>query len=389
MILSKDNGIKVLVFNYNGSGTSRLSTLSDYVKYLDATYTSYDYTWKQYSNRCSIFNADYTHIYLNSADTISQLISQKRVSTLGSAKKIHFAPTCKYPRFKVSASFPNIKRCLDPSKADIGIISKDLKLNTFKIVNTLMSSVTDDVIIGYSKSSNCYIYLDLLPARMRFTSDYSIFSQLLTKENKGVPVTTKLELWNVLVNYGTIPKDTQITHNGQIVLLSEKEASTVECIENKYMKIIYDTDLDQVINSGSPIPSEEDFKSLNGMLSSTDEAVVGMGLKLLNSYNIQERLGTTTVLLFNNWGKIRLCSTSKSVGFNNVLSTLGITVQDLNRYSLISLLPKVYKNCINEDDRQGIRQRCVEYVLGRLENASQSYKEEFKDLNLNIEVSVC
>lgn len=386
MILTTEDNVKVICWNYRGDGCCDSSPLSDFLKYKDLGDNSYDHSYRHYYySKGPFYN---NTIYLGSIDNVKSIFKSKLINTFPSTvKKVNFAPTCKYPRFKLS-QLSDIKRVLDPSKADVGILSEFPNISTYNVLSN-MCDMDTQVIIGYSQSMSCYIYLDLLPNRFYDTTTLYRFNKAIRKTNKGNAVNSKDELWNVLVNYGTIPSDTKIIYNGEIVFGTKNECLTLEYIQNKYMQIVYDTELDRIINATSSIPTDDDFKSLHTMLTSKDDAIIGMGLKLLSSYNIQERLGSVTFLLATNWRRIKNVSTINSVGFKNVLNVLKLDLSDFNYHSLEYLLGKVYTQSTNKDDREMMRNRIVEYVADQLSSSAISYKNEFDQFNLNIDIKVC
>lgn len=382
MILTREDNVKVICWNYRGDGCSSSSPLSDFLVYVDMGAS--DAVYHQYSwNNGPLYN---DVIYLGSVEDVQTAFNQKVLKTFPTnTKKVHFSPTCKYPRFKLSQT--EIKRVLDPSKAEAVIITNFPSVRNYTVRNR-MYNMDSQVIIGYSQSNNCYIYLDGIPNCFRGETILEAFNNALKRASKGKAINSKDDFWNVLVDYGSIPSDTKIIHNGTIVFGTKDECLTLDYIKNKYMKIVYDTELDKIINSTFSVPTEEDFKSLQSMFSSRDEAVIGMGLKLLSSYNIQERIGPVTILLCSNWYRIQNSSTINSTGFKNVLNVLGIERNDLRR-DVPTVLNMVYKNCTNEDDKTLIRNRIVDHINDELSTYAYRYKSQFNKFDINVDIKVC
>ena len=85
-------------------------------------------------------------------------------------KKLFFDPLCKYPRFKLN-SLTNIKRCLNPSKADAVVISKH-DLSQYKVEARVQSDKkSKDVLIFYSSTSKCYYFIDYYPNSLRSNTE--------------------------------------------------------------------------------------------------------------------------------------------------------------------------------------------------------------------------
>ena len=119
------------------------------------------YSYKRYRDEYNPMNT--RGIFLGDLGDINNTINSKlNLINPSTFKKVYFDPNCKYPRFKLS-TLTNIKRCLDPSKADTVIISKmDFKEYEYPS-NCLGNKDPKEIIIMFSEKANCYYYFDYYP----------------------------------------------------------------------------------------------------------------------------------------------------------------------------------------------------------------------------------
>ena len=128
------------------------------------------------------------------------------------------------------------------------------------------------------------------------------------------------------------------------------------------MQIIYDTELDKFICEGLMPITEDDINTLHNMLSSNDNSVVGLGLKLLSSYDITSDPLSIVLLLHKYWSKIRYNDVAKSVGFKQVITSLQIDENYLgkNRDNLIN---QVFDACHTDEAKAKAREAVRLMVL--------------------------
>ena len=193
-----------------------------------------------------------------------------------------------------------------------------------------------------------------------------------------------------LVQWNIIPQDCKQVYVGTITAIPNNLYTTIENICNTYMQVIYDTELDAFISQTLKIMDAEDIQTLTTMLSSKDGSVVAMGIKLLATYNIQERICTTGTMIISNWNNIRYNNVRSSVGFQNIIKQLGLDTGELtdNMYRQNKLINKLYNLSKNEDDRNACRNTILEQIKQRLMKNFEEYSQEFENLGMSITIEI-
>lgn len=185
-----------------------------------------------------------------------------------------------------------------------------------------------------------------------------------------------------------LPSDCYIFYFGEIILTTEKENQFINNIYSTYMKITYDTDLDSFINIALQKPGQEELDTINRMLSSTDESVVGMGLKLLTNYDLSESICSIGIIIANNWNNITRSTVSNSVGFEHVLSLLKIDKHEFSHRDEKFIINKLYDTSTNDNDKMKARNIVVNKVALELQKTLDRYRDRFPNLNLSFNFTV-
>lgn len=120
MIIPK-NKFKIVHFDENSVST--IPTLATFVKVVDLDDDTRNYI--SGGGICSsAWNIDkYTGLYLGHTTDLDALIASKKYTLTNVTKTVYFDANCKYPRYKVS-EYSNLKKKLNPTKADCCVISK-------------------------------------------------------------------------------------------------------------------------------------------------------------------------------------------------------------------------------------------------------------------------
>lgn len=390
MLLTKENNnIKYIGFdayNYN----RQHNTLRDYVElcnineYTQNSYYSYNYT----SWNCNSSLQKCIGIYLGDTYSIENIINAKHSSNnLSTFNKVYFDPLCTYPRQRLN-TLTNIKRCIDPTKADSVIISKPLFENYWVKAVTCDRKI-EDVLVLYSSTESCYYIIDyepnLLPNSQYNTIFQTILSQVVNNKLTGLT-----RYASGLINSGILPSDTQVYYSGKVILLkNNSEITFINNLLNKYMIVTYDTELDKFISTSLQKPTSEDLESLGKMLSSSDESVVGMGIKLLSTFDINQSVCSIGMLIAENYDNIFKLSAAKSVGFHQVLSTLGLDKKDLDRYDAMKIANELYKNSENTEDRENVRLLAKQQISMLVERyAERLVTEKFGNMGFNFTFTI-
>lgn len=185
-----------------------------------------------------------------------------------------------------------------------------------------------------------------------------------------------------------MPKDCSVFYFGPVILTNTENTIFIKNLYSNYMKLIYDTELDKFINNGLQKPTDEDLDTLNRMIASTDESIVGMGLKLLSNYDLQDYVCAIGIMLAQNWQKVRNSSVSKSVGFEQVLTTLNIDKKIFNGYDINKTINKLYSKSNNSKDKEVARKIVIARLTKELQKGWDNLVKHFNNLNLSFNFTI-
>lgn len=322
-----------------------------------------------------------TSIALGTVQDIEDIISSKHnTSAISSFKKVYFDKLCTYPRFKLSEK-TNIKRSLKPTNVDSCIISKQ----KFEEHSWWESYVRYNTLIAYALSTNTYYIITSMS-----DMGYKAVRDFLSTELSIIPgVNNQHKLLNKLIAINKLPSDTIVYYEGRMIYLSDSQTEFINNIQNVYMKITYDTELDAFINANLEALKGDEAKEIDKMLKSTDKTVVGVGMKLLSNYDANAYQCTLAILIISNWSNIIDNSVYKSTGFKQVLKSIGLDGYS-HHWSTPdeAILNDLYKTSTNVADKS----YCKEIVIAKLKEKfrawKQSYIEKFNDLELNVSISI-
>lgn len=384
---SKGSNIKYIgIYYYNGSyynnsAENKINDINDWISLQDfGRFTPYSKWSNTYSNN-EINPSKSAGIFLGNVSDIDNEINSKiNPDSPANFDKVYIDKQCKYPRFKIS-ELTDIKRCLDPTKADSVIISQhsftDYKgtiANCYSYEHPL-----DTTIIMYSKKANCYYFFDYYPFIMAFDAARDNLDIWITK-NSSFKESNKSESYNnlmrwcsSLINAKVLPDDCVEFYNGSVVLLkNDIEIAFVNNLYNRYMKITYDTELDRFINNGIEKMTDEDLDTIKRMISSKDKTVVGMGLKLLSNYDITSSICSLGRILCENHENVLMSGAFNSVGFKQILATLSLQRADLSRGDVNYIINKLYNVSKDKEDKEKAKQ----YVINQTERMIKSFWED-------------
>ena len=304
-------------------------------------------------------------------DVFSKKTSNKDFK-LEDLKKVLFAEKCEFPRFKLS-NFTNIKRALKPSTADAIIFTQE----------TVYEHYENNLLCCFSESFQMYYVIDcnsIKNAFRRTNIDYNGLSE----KDRIEKIIDVVKIHNVLpedskfVNYRIFTKIYDYQIKNYKLLTSGKLVITSEDLNNKLTGT-----LDKV--------DDDVLKSIDELLGSSDPGSVGMGMDLLINFNVLERSCTIGMLLLKHGEKIynnRKCS---SVGFKNIMSSLGINKLDLCGVSdekFLRYINNLYKICKNEDDKLSSREIARQIINNKVNKEAEYYNKYCHDLNFKIKIEV-
>lgn len=396
MIIPKS---KFKFVHFDENSVSTIPTLATFVKVVDSTDDQGMRSIKGGSIVRSCWDYDkYSGLYLGHITDLDALITSKKYTLTNTTKTVYFDANCKYPRYKLS-EYSTLKKKLNPAKADCCIISKpsfDIDyLNVGpngKCWGDLdQNNLTKQVVMYSAKKDMYYLIWDTETPKWNGSGmrdrTYNKFLQ-----NNGFTTATYTigQYVSDLVQWNIIPQDCKQVYIGTITAIPNNLYTTIENICNTYMQIIYDTELDAFISQTLKIMDAEDIKTLTTMLSSRDASVVAMGIKLLATYNIQERICTTGTMIISNWSNIRYNNVRSSVGFQNIIKQLGLDIGEIsdNMYRQNKLINKLYNLSKNEDDRNACRNTILEQIKQRLMKDFEEYSKEFENLGMSLTIEI-
>lgn len=273
-----------------------------------------------------------------------------------SAKNVYFDPNSKYPRSKFTENSDK-KRVIKAENADV-IVCPDLFIpsNTIWINKILkdgdnyfynLSSVSVDI--------NCIVPLP--------------FQQI-----------NNLEECTFSYSY--------------CYLINKKEYQSLEnIVQGYYTKIISDSELDIYVNQTLLDVNDEQYIQLRHMLSSSDDTVVELGLKLLSSYNIIDNKCKIGILLYDTYRNIINNKGRNSVFFQQLLSTLNITPQELYselyyKDSYKRYVQRLIVQSNNTDDILFAKNYLAKCFSLQLQKQFDKWNENFINLDMNLELKI-
>lgn len=326
-------------------------------------------------------------VYLGDNDSFQTALSAKIAPNITGVKKVFFDPECSYPRFKLN-ELTSIKRCLSPSKADLCVLSRT-NIQTYRPKHNSGGDPKDSIVkILYSKSENAYYLIDHCPNTCYSTGNTKDLQKYITRA--CTPGTVGIDKFlSAVMNEYIIPSDCTLFYQGKISFLgNQKLFEQIDNILNNYMKIIYDTDLDTFINSNLQSITDEELKSLSSMLRSSDQTTVGMGIKLISSYNIVDAACSIGILISSSWNNISNNSAIKSVGFQQVLKTLGISEGSLHSGKTLEMINNLYKTSTNTEDKEKAKGVVLEKVKEELNQKWNYFKSNLDAIPMDFDFTL-
>lgn len=380
MLLNKETSkIKYIDFHFSESYTQ----FNEFIQVVDlgsigprnTRYT--DYSWED----AVIKPADAYGILIGKQPDLETIIKSKINNNISVSDKLYFDANCKFPRFKLASK--DMKRTIKINNADKIVLSKYAptyyKTKTGWLVNVKPYLV-------YSPSEDTYYYM----SNIREPSYDNSYNKKIEKFNtcykKYSCTPHRTELYDILKYTQIIPNDSLVLQD-EIYLLNEKDYKYIDNIINNYMQIIYDTELDKFICDGLLPIREDDINTLYSMLSSDDSSVIGMGLKLLSSYDINSDPMAIVILLNKYWNRIERNDAIKSVGFQQVLTSLQINKNDLGRHQN-KLINQVFDACVTEESKIKAREAVRQMVLGETREFINKQLNELSRYELTYDLTI-
>lgn len=396
MLLNKEtHNIKYISFlNFTRYGTSKfveISELSELVKLTDfGTRQAEQFFCDTYVAYADRKTPEYAHsIYLGDETTIKNEISKKVIDNvdINNISKIYFDPNCKYPRFKLDV-LAGIKRSLNPAKADCVVITKDKSFPNYvsRPASLLKHS---KILILYSKTEDCYYFVDYYPD-MTYTKAYQNHFKLLLKpflEYEDLDLASWAE---VLIKCGVLPSDCAHFYYGSVVLTyNDEQTAFLNNLYTVYNNIILDTELDRLVSNNLQPITDDVLQTLSTMLSSNDPSTVDMGLKMLSGYDLRSHKCSVSTLLLYNWQHCKNSDVYISTGFRQVLQTLNIHPKTIDKYWIEYNINQLYEKCDNPDDLERTKQIIINHLENQIKRDwVEKYTFRYNGVNLTLNVKI-
>lgn len=396
MIIPK-NKCKIVHFDENSVST--IPTLATFVKVVDLDDDQNSRSLRGGGICSAYWNVDrYAGLYLGHTTDLDTLIASKKYTLTNATKTVYFDANCKYPRYKMS-EYSSLKKKLNPAKADCCVITKpNFEIDYLNVGPNGKSwgdldqnKLTKQVVMYSTKEDMYYLIWDTETPKWNGSSMRDrTYNKFLQNNGFTTATYTMAQYTSDLVQWNIIPQDCKQVYTGTITAIPNNLYTTIENICNTYMQVIYDTELDAFISQTLKIMDAEDIRTLTTMLSSKDESTVAMGIKLLATYNIQERICTTGIMIISNWNNIRYNNVRSSVGFQNVLKQIGLDTSEISdsMYRQNRLINKLYNLSKNKDDRDACRNTILEQIKQRLIKDFEDYSKDFENMGMSLTIDI-
>lgn len=275
---------------------------------------------------------------------------------------LYFGKTSKFPRFKLSES--KLKRTIKPEKATAFIVG------SLEYTPRYFDYLLEDEVAYYILSKDyirnvCYNQLKTIE---KWGSDWFKYIQ----DNH--------------LFYGSEIKKLDDT---VCIRCSSKVAFDLNNIlNNTYTNLITDNMLDQFVNKKFDILTKDDVDSICDMLDSNDDAIRGMGLKMLTGFNVQETPLTVRIILGLR-NKLKYCNEWNSTGVKQIRESInwqGFGDFPYNTYSFLQS-GENYSEYDKNLCRDIVIKRELEYLDIYINRLKESNAFQLFGLNLNYDIS--
>lgn len=283
--------------------------------------------WNPYSGILATYKFKKPSLILYNWDSIDKILKDKHAD-INKVEKLYFDPESSYPRFKIKDT--RFSRVIKVSNSDAVVIPNDIVINeTEKSYNV------------YKGSDNIYI----ISEESFKSKDNAIYNKIM---EYGDNFEDALRTINVL------PKNTTLIYSGRLCFCEEHFQQTVLNIIENYTKYVKEDDIDTIVNKSLEKLTEETAMSLNGMLSSTDPAIVELGLKILQGIDILNTPLTVKLLLVGNYENISKNKAINTTGVSQVFRTLKLTPWSVPAYpgSLNLIFKSEFWDKASTEDKQ-------------------------------------
>lgn len=324
-------------------------------------------TWSYYYS--GTYRLKNPTIILHSKSDIDEIFKSK-CSDLTGITKLYFDSSSTYPRFKIKDT--SFQRVIKIEKCEAAIISDQVSYQpgggTFFIYE-------------YTNSNSEKAIYCICPEEFK-KDDSFIYDEVCSFGSDFIDSVKVL-------NY--LPKGSTLIYSGEICFCDSIFAEAIDNIINKYPKYAKESTLDKIVNGTLEDINEETLLSLNDMLSSSDESVAELGLKILQGLNVTKFPLSITCLIYGNYGSIFSNKALNTTGVNQVLKSLRIIISYIPRDPILGI-SNILKSSIwrdgSEADINLATILCKAIITKILRDRDKQILESLPNLSINIKTYV-
>lgn len=289
--------------------------------------------------------------------------------------KVYIHSDCAIPRAKVTQKYT---RVLKPEKADICVVPKLERESNTKNLSIFINRDKGKIYViennvdwdsdkyTYYTSEKCSNFalgsciLDINP---------SLRDTLITERNYygDTDKTFSIENWKDFLA-------STLLYHGPVLLLYTKESWIADVLYNKLHDVITEDVLLATLGDSTNEFTKEAYDNLKEMLNSTDETVVGLGLKAIAEMDYEKYRNTTVHLLCNN---------SRTWTRNDMRSSSSVKYM-LNYLGLWRSIRENYANTTTLEDFTLMQEVVKSDFNERIEAIKASFKSRFPFANLDL-----
>ena len=311
--------------------------------------------WESYDS----YRNTYKFFYLNSVEEYDNL--KEAYHSTGPFNSVFIPSTVDFPRYKLQMA--NVKRKLAVENADISVYDN----SDLNVIHDYKGNFEN--VVMYSKETDTYYVINTCPKSGNIDKLDKTLKKLNLQEANPADKVMALLKYNKL-----LPNDYTIIYTGPI-------CAVVQPITSKYITTY---DLDELISTNLPTPTENDLDSINQMLRSKDDATVSMGLKCLCGYNIYSCKLSVVKMLYNNWYNIQYNKTKSSVGVKNLFNSLNLP-KELTDLSMI--YKRVVQSGVTDDDYNAAREYIITLLESQYAQKIRIDKSRYDTFNIKININ--
>ena len=293
-----------------------------------------------------------------------------KYSDLTGITKLYFDSSSTYPRFKIKDT--TFQRVIKVSKCEAAVVSDQIRY---------VAGGGSFQVYEYTKPDSSKIVYCVSPEEFK-KEDLFIYNEVCSYGSDFIDGAKTL-------NY--IPKGSILIYSGELCFCDSVYAEALDNIINVYPKYTKESTLDKIVNGTLEDINEETLLSLNDMLSSSDNSVVELGLKILQGLNVTKFPTSITCLIYGNYAYMLGNKALNTTGVNQVLKSLNIIASYVPRDPISGLI-NVCKNAVwknaDAEDLKLATILCKSIITKYLQDRDKKILESLPNLSISIKTYV-